>query len=153
MIAPIRIGTRSDGSFSITNVPAHRVWVVYPTMNSLASRGQAAAPVQLETGASGGTVLAGDFHLRRAHTLSGSVVVSGSKPIPTGTRAVLSSGASSDSQMVEVTSNGAFSFAGLASGTYEVFVGIPGYEYATPSDGEFLVNGDRKGLVLTLERR
>jgi hypothetical protein len=34
----VLIGTKEDGTFTITNVPAGRVWTLYPTMESLAAR-------------------------------------------------------------------------------------------------------------------
>src|SRR6185437_11399000 len=32
----VRIGTKDDGTFVITNIPAGRIWYVYPKMESLA---------------------------------------------------------------------------------------------------------------------
>ncbi len=39
VLPEMRIGTREDGTFAITNVPPGRIWYLYGKMESLASKG------------------------------------------------------------------------------------------------------------------
>jgi len=50
----IRIGTQADGTFVITNVPAHGDWYVYGKMESIGPLG-ATEPKEISSGADGGT--------------------------------------------------------------------------------------------------
>ena len=51
MYSEVFIGAKQDGTFTITNVPAGRLWMLYPKMESLAARGIGleswASPTQL----------------------------------------------------------------------------------------------------------
>lgn len=66
MFPEVRIGTREDGTFAFTNVPAGRVWVLYPKMASLASRGIGGDVVLCETKDNGEEVNVGDISLKPA---------------------------------------------------------------------------------------
>lgn len=87
----VRIGTQEDGSFAITNVPAGRIWTVYPKMESLGGRGLAGSPIDLETKDNGENVYVGDIELAPAYKLSGRVVLADGKTVTEGMRLVVSS--------------------------------------------------------------
>jgi protocatechuate 3,4-dioxygenase beta subunit len=122
----IRIGTRDDGSFAITNVPPGVEWYLYGKMQSLASRG-ATEIVKLVTKDDGQEIDLGDIPVQSAHSLRGQVVLSDGTAIASGSRVILSSSQAWDSQIVVLDSEGRFEFHGLTTGDYEINAGIRGY--------------------------
>jgi len=94
----VRIGTREDGTFAITNIPAGRIWFIYPKMESLAARSLAGSGIPLETKDDGQEVNVGDIQLVPAYTLVGKVVLSDGKPIPPEMRVTLATDWGSDTQ-------------------------------------------------------
>ena len=148
--AEIRIGTQEDGTFAITNVPAGRVWLVYPKMDSLAARGIAGPVVEAETKDNGEEVNVGDIALTPAHRLSGKVVLTDGKPIPEGMHVTLSADRAWDSQTSVLAPDGHFEFSGLPSGVFGISASVKGYEPADGLDREALVNRDVNGLVISL---
>jgi hypothetical protein len=94
----VRIGTQEDGRFAITNVPAGRIWNVYPKMASLAGRGIGADVVFCETKDDGQEVDVGDIQLKPTHRLRGTVVLGDGKPVPTDMRVILGTQTCLDSQ-------------------------------------------------------
>ena len=89
----VRIGTKDDGTFAITNLPAGRIWYVYPKMESLAARGQVGDAVLVETKDNGQEVNVSTIKLRTAYTLRGKVVLSDGNQIPPDMHVTLSSDA------------------------------------------------------------
>jgi hypothetical protein len=146
----IRIGTQEDGTFAITNVPAGRVWLVYPKMDSLSARGLGAGAVDCETKDNGQEVSVGDIPVTAAHKLSGKVVLTDGKPIPEGMRMTLGADRAWDSQTVTLAPDGGFSFAGLPTGVYSLGPSVKGYELAEGVDVEALVNRDIDALTIGL---
>jgi hypothetical protein len=57
-------GTREDGTFDLTNVPAGRIWILYGKMESLPARGVAAEVVDCETKDDGHLVNIGDVQVK-----------------------------------------------------------------------------------------
>ncbi len=147
-----QIGTQEDGTFAITNVPAGRIWAAYPKMESVAGRGIAGSAVDLETKDNGETVNIGDIELAPAHKLSGKVVLTDGKPIPTGMRLGLGAGRATDSQMALLPVDGHFEFTGLGSDVYSLSPAVKGYELAEGFEQEVLVNRDRQ-VTVTLRPR
>jgi len=147
----IRIGTREDGTFAITNVPAGRIWYVYPKMESLAARELAGYALPCETKDDGQEVNVGDIQLLPAYALRGRVVLNDGKPIPPEMRVTLANDMGSDTQMTGLPPDGAFEFHGLAKGVYVLGPGIRGYKLPDGSTGEVLLDRDRKDVVLRME--
>ncbi len=147
----MRIGTREDGTFSLTNVPAGRIWYLYGKMESLASRGVAADLVECETKDDGQIVNVGDIQVKPAYTLRGKIVLSDGRPIPPDMRVTLSSDRGVDSQMTVLAGDGGFEFKGLASGVYSIEPGVRNYRFEGGFGQEALVNRDIDNLVLTLQ--
>ncbi len=66
----VRIGTRADGSFTITNVPEPVDWYLYAKMNSVNQRG-ATAPVEVQTSQDKEYVHAPDLIIRPGYPAEG----------------------------------------------------------------------------------
>lgn len=146
----VLIGTKDDGTFAITNIPAGRIWYVYPKMESLAARGLAGDAVPVETKDDGEEVEVGTINLRTAYTLRGKVVLSDGKRIPPDMHVTLSSDAGSDSQIAKLAEDGSFEFRGLLKGVYRIAPGVRGYKPKDDFYGEVLINGDSKRIVVPM---
>jgi hypothetical protein len=147
----IRIGTKEDGTFAITNVPAGRVWIVYPKMESLAARGIGGGVVECETQDDGQEVDLGDVRLSVGHTLKGKVVLSDGKAIPPNMHVTLGEDGAWDSQMAVIAADGSFEFQGLVNGVYNVGPAVKGYRAGDTFGVEKLVNRDISDLVIRME--
>lgn len=123
----VRIGTEENGTFAITNVPPGRIWVLHPTMESLASRGIGSDPIDCETKDDGQDVNLGDIRLMRAHALRGRVVLGDGKFVPPNMRVTLTTHRFWDSQVMMLASDGSFRFDGLPEGVYSVLPAVRGY--------------------------
>ena len=151
ILPDMRIGTKDDGTFTLTNVPGGRIWYLYAKMDWLAARGLAAEPVLCETKDDGQVVDLGDIQVKAAHTLRGKVVLSDGKPIPPDMRIHLIADRQSDTQTAVLDSDGRFEFKGLASGVYDLGPGVKGYRIADWFTIEALVDRDVDNLILTLQ--
>ncbi len=148
----VLIGTKADGTFTITNVPAGRIWMLYPKMESLASRGIGGFAVPLETNDDRQDIDVGDIQLTPAHTLKGRIVLSDGKTIPPGMRVNIGADQAWDNQMAEIAADGSFEFHGLPTGVYGVHPSVKGYRAGSDGFGiEALVNRDITGLVIRME--
>ena len=143
----VRIGTQEDGSFAITNVPAGRIWTVYPKMESLGGRGLAGSPIDLETKDNGEIVNVADIELAPAYKLSGRVVLADGKPVIEGMRLVVSSTRAWDTQTIMLPLNGYFEFLGLGPGVYSLSPAVKGYELEDGFEQEVLMNQDREMVI------
>jgi hypothetical protein len=146
----VRIGTKDDGTFAITNLPAGRIWYVYPRMESLAARGLVGDAVLAETKDNGEEVNVGTIKLRTAYTLRGKVVLSDGNQIPPDMHVTLSSDAGFDSQIGTITQDGSFEFRGLSSGVYSIAPAVRGYKATPDFTGEVLIDRDGKNIVIPL---
>lgn len=122
----VRIGTRGDGSFTITNVPEPGAWLLYAKMSSVAGKG-ATDPVEVETRREGEYVKAKDLGIGPGYRLRGHVVLSDGKPIPENTRVTVASVKVWDAQVVELARDGSFEVTDLPEGEYEISPGVKGY--------------------------
>jgi hypothetical protein len=151
VLPEMRIGTNADGTFSLTNVPAGRVYYLYGKMESLAPQGGAADLIECETKDDGQVVSLGDIQVRQAHMLRGRVVLADGKPIPPEMHVNLSADRAWDSQSVVMDAEGRFEFKGLASGVYTLMPSLRKYMLADQYGQEVLVNRDINDLVLTMQ--
>jgi hypothetical protein len=145
----MRIGTREDGTFAITGVPAGRIWMVYPKMESLTAQNIGANAVPVETKDDGQEVSIGDIELKPACILRGRVVLSDGKPMPPDMHVTISADQAWDSQVVTIDSEGKFEFRGLPAGVFAVDAGLRGY-HSPDRVTEVLVNRDIDNLVLRM---
>jgi uncharacterized GH25 family protein len=152
----VRIGTAEDGTFAITNVPAGRVWSLYPKRESLASRGIGAGLVACETRDNGQEVNVGDIQIQPAYTLRGRVVLTDDKPIPPYMNVTLQqSDHVFDPQLLQIGPDGRFEFRGLPGGVYIVTPAVRGYRLpdACRFCGfvEMLLNRDVNDFTIRME--
>ncbi len=146
----VRIGTKDDGTFAITNIPAGRIWYVYPKMESLAARGLSGDAVVVETKDDGEEVDVGTMTLRTGYGLRGKVVLTDGKQIPAGMHVTLSSDAGFDSQMATIEVDGGFEFRGLSKGVYSLAPGVKGYKVGDDFVGEVLIDHEGKSILLSM---
>jgi hypothetical protein len=146
----VRIGTKEDGTFTITNIPAGRVWDAYPRLESLADHGLAGETVNFETKDDGEEVDLGVIKLQKSFTLRGKVVLSDAATIPPDMHVTLSSGF--NSQIVNLNQDGTFEAKGLLKGVYAVSPAVKGYKPPDSYYGEALVNGDGKNITIPMVR-
>jgi uncharacterized GH25 family protein len=149
--AEVRIGTREDGTFAITNVPPGRIWLLYPKMGALAERGIGAREVVCETKDDGEDVDLGDIQLKPAHTLRGKVVLADGKPVLPEMLVTLSADRAGDSQVAPIGADGRFEFRGLPSGVYSLTPAVRGYRLADGPLVEALVNRDIDTFIIRME--
>ena len=147
----VRIGTREDGTFTFTNVPPARIWVVYPKMESLASRGIAAEAIVCETRNDGQEVDLGSIQLKPAHSLRGRVVLSDGKSVPRDMRVTLAAERAFDAQTAPIDADGRFEFRGLPSGFYSLTAGVRGYRLPDGLTLDAFVNRDVNDFLIRME--
>jgi hypothetical protein len=141
MAGPYRVGTDADGRFTFTSVVPDRDYVVYGAMTALAGRG--AAGVKKVTVHGHGTAAdAGDLPVGPAHRLAGRVVLSDGKPLPPGTRVMLSRDSAWDTQAAVADAEGRFSFDGVPpSECVGLSVRVKGYHLSDSNDSLDRLNG------------
>ena len=153
ILPDMRIGTREDGTFAITNVPPGRIWYLYGVMESLAGQGTAADVKLLQTKDDGEEVNVGDVEVKPAYTLRGKLVLADQKPLPPKTTIFIAKDGPSDTQTVTLDDNGRFEFKGLGSGVYQLSPSVKGYRLKDGFTQEVLVNRNVDGLTLELQPR
>jgi hypothetical protein len=146
----VRIGTGQDGRFAITNIPAGRIWLLYPKMDSLAARNLAGPVVECETRDDGEMVDLGDIELAQAHVLRGRATLSDGKPIPPDMRVTIFADRGSDSQFAVLTPDGNFEFRGLRPGIYDLSPAVKGY-HSAEGFRQVLVKRDVNGIVIQMQ--
>jgi hypothetical protein len=132
----IRIGTNTDGTFVITNVPAPEKWYAYAKSESLTRPGATGAAA-IETMRDGQDVDLGDLPVQPGHRLTGAIVLAGSKRIPRGMSITVGRACMvcrpgyqpfsvKDSRIVQLGADGKFAVPGLL-GPIAVTVAVKGY--------------------------
>ena len=148
-----RIGTRPNGTFTITNLPEPVDWYVYPKMASISQQG-AANPVEVQLTRDNQYVKAGDILIQPGHRLTGTVLLSDNKPIPDGMRITISSEKVWDSQTTTLTSDGHFEFANLPVGSYAISPAVKGYHVKGTRNRPFnlpvSIDHDLYGFTITV---
>jgi len=148
----MRIGTNENGEFAITNVPAGRIYDLFPRMTALGEKGLSAEVTYVETKDDGQEVHIGDIQTHPAYTLKGRVVLSDGAAIPANMRVNLFLDRMPDSQTVMLGPDGKFEFRGLARGVYSISPAVKGYIPLDPEKPlEFLIDRDRADANITLK--
>ena len=135
----IRIGTREDGSFAITNVPAPGEWIVYAKMGSIESHG-ATLPLVIATSRDNQEVNVGDIEIKHGYRLGGRVTLSDGKQIADGMRVFIESDVTRDTQSLLLPPDGSFEFRGLAEGSYSIWAAVKGYDRSKDSQDKTIVD-------------
>src|SRR5262249_35871318 len=125
-VGEFHAATDEKGVFQITNVPPGDSLVLYGLMSSMSAHGAVRARA-VSTGKSGSVSDVGDLQLTPGHKLSGRLVLADGKPVPTGTRILLSREEAWDSAQATADKEGHFGFAGLPSELYSLGVKVNGY--------------------------
>jgi hypothetical protein len=147
----VRIGTDEEGRFAFTNVPAGRVFDLYPTMDSIAPSGLTAEMVETATHDNGEDVNVGDIATRPGLTLRGKVTLSTGEPIPPDMHISAGDTRDSDSQVIALPSDGTFEFKGLNRHVYFVTPSVKGYALdAQEFSVEVLIEKDGQNLNILL---
>jgi protocatechuate 3,4-dioxygenase beta subunit len=144
----LRFGTRKDGTFAITSVPAPEQWILFAKMESLASKG-ATEPVAIWTEGNREDVNLGDVLVRPGYRLRGQVVLSDGSAVANGMRASIAYDQTQDVQTMVLPADGRFTFEGLAPGKYTVWASVKGYR--AEQDTDMVVTRDVDGVVLKLD--
>ena len=148
----VRVGTDQDGSFVFTNVPARRVWGIYPTSDSLQGRNLTAGPYWYETIFDRQVVNVGKITLRRGFSVSGRIDLPDRKDIPASMHVSMCSEWDVNSRLSDIASDGTFEFRTLAPGIYSLQVGITGYTPTADAPRELLIERDRRDVVIHMTR-
>jgi hypothetical protein len=158
-VGEFQAATDEKGAFQIRNVPAEDALALYGQMSSLSKHG-AVGVREVRTGESGSVSDVGDLEVKPGHRLSGRVVLADGKPVPAGTRVLLSREQAWDSAQAVADKEGRFSFTGLPSEQYSLSVNVRGYHLSPKNVSTDLLNGfrllgvvreDISGLRLLLE--
>jgi hypothetical protein len=145
----LRIGTNDDGTFIITGVPAGRIWMLYPKMESLTAQNIGANALPFETKDDGEDVNIGKIELKPAYSLRGRVVLTDGKSIPPDMHVTISADQAWDNQIVSIDADGTFEVRGLPPGVFSISAGVRGY-HSPERVTEVLVNRDIDNLVLRM---
>jgi hypothetical protein len=158
-VGEFQAATDEKGVFEIRNVPAEDTLALYGQMSSLSAHGALGAR-EVRAGKSGSVADVGDLEVKAGHKLSGRVVLADGKPVPAGTRVLLSREEAWDSAQAVVDKEGRFNFAGLPAEQYSLSVSVKGYHLSPKNASVDLLNGfrllgvvreDIAGLRLLLE--
>jgi hypothetical protein len=146
-LGPFQAATDAKGVFSIPNVPPKDTLVLYGLMSSLCEHG-AVEVRETQTGESGSERSLGDLVVKPGHSLSGKVTLADGKPVPAGTRVLLSREEAWDTQHADVDPDGRFRFTGLPPEGYRLSVSVRGYHVSPKNASTDLLNGS--GLLGTI---
>jgi hypothetical protein len=148
----VRIGTQSDGTFVVPNVPAATKWYVYGKMDSISALG-ATDPLPFATTRDGEDINVGDIEIHTGHRVGGKVTLSDGAPVGEGMRVTLAAQRGFDSQTVLLGHSGGFEFINIPLGKYEVFPSVRGYRLSGKAlTLQISVEGDLDNLELVVDR-
>jgi hypothetical protein len=148
----IRVGTDKDGSFAITNVPAHRTWGIYATFESMKGRNLTAAPHWSESLSDSQVVNVGRITLHPGFSVRGKVELLDRKDVPPGVHVTINPQWAVTNRVTPIAPDGSFEFQTLAPDVYSLDVGINGYTPTYDSPHEILVERDRRNVIIHMAR-
>ena len=158
-LGQVEIGTDADGRFLFSNVAPNEDYFVYGIMASLA--GQGAVPARrIKVGDARSRADAGALTVEPGHRIAGQVLLADGKPIPPGTRVMVSREEAWDSLRTTLDAAGRFELVGLPTESVSLSVSVAGYRLSTrnksfdtnnPFQLKGFVDGDIGGLKILLE--
>lgn len=156
------IATDERGVFTFVNVTAGEDYLLYGKMESLRDLG-ALDSVRVHSPAEDSLVSTGDLAIGPGRRVAGQVALSDGKPLPPGTRLLLSLDGVSDAQRLTLGEDGRFEFRGVPPQSASLVLRVRGYRLSRQSTGfrdtygieECAVTGDhdveRMSIVLEPE--
>jgi hypothetical protein len=157
------IGTDANGEFEFLHVAPNEAYYLYTLMSSSgmsASDKWGALPIhEVPAGSDASEVALGELQLGPAHRLAGRVVLSDGKPLPPGTRLMLTREQAWDHQSATLDEEGRFDFAGVPEEAMRLIIRVPGYRLS-PKRNRFqqtngglatFVDKDRLDVEIVLE--
>jgi hypothetical protein len=148
----MRVGTDKNGFFAFTNVPARRIWGIYPTFESMHGRNLAAAPHWSESLADRQVVNVGKITLHPGFSVSGRIVLVDAKEVPVGMHVTINPQWTVLNRVTPIASDGSFEFQTLAPGVYSLMAGINRYAPTDDSPHKILVERDRRNVIIRMTR-
>jgi hypothetical protein len=148
----MRVGTDKDGSFAFTNVPARRVWGIYPDTASLQGRNLAAGLRLCETRADLQAVNVGKITLRPGYSVKGKIDLLDMSAIPPGMHVTIGPEWSGFSRLADIAADGSFEFKALTADVYSLDAGVNGYTPTADSPHQILVESDRRDVIIHMAR-
>jgi hypothetical protein len=148
----MRVGPDKDGSFAFTNVPARRIWGIYPNIESLHARNLTASPYWCETTAGRQVVNVSKITSRPGLSVGGKVDLLDKEDVPPGMQVSIDPEWIGNNRLTDITPDGTFEFTTLAPGIYSLNVGIAGYTTTADSLRELLVERGRRNVIIHMIR-
>lgn len=121
-----QVATDESGTFRFENVASGDAYFVYALMGGLPDSGALIAR-EIQVGEDGSESDIGELAAEPGHRVTGRLVLSDGKPVPPGTRVLISREDAWDTLTTQTTEGGSFSFEGLPSERYSLHVSVPGY--------------------------
>lgn len=122
-----RIGTATDGSFLISNVPEPATWLLYGKMSTM-PKGEGTKPLEIRTSHDKQYLDKVDLASEPAHSVTGKVLLSDGHSIPDGMRLTFASANIWDSQVVVLSRDGSFHIGNVPDGDFCMIPSVKGYE-------------------------
>ena len=146
----VRVGTREDGSFVISDMPNPVKWYVYAKMESVSRRGATEAKACATTRPEE-IVEVGDLQLQHGYRFKGRVLLTDRKSVPQGMRVLIFSEEVGDTQTAILDKDGRFEFLSLPRGKYSVSPAVRGYSLPDAQyDVQVSVERDEDDFVISL---
>jgi hypothetical protein len=151
-----KIATDSNGCFSIPNLPPEKALVLSGTMNSLQGKGSL-SPKPFTSGKNQSTTNLGDLVLQPGYRVSGQILLTDGKPMPTRTHLLLAR--AGDYADVVLAADGRFVFQSVPAESVSLSARLEGYKYSHRNPSlDWLnnsivgkVGGDITNLTLIME--
>jgi hypothetical protein len=158
-VGEYRIGTDQHGRFQFDNVIPNTEFYIYTKLQDAGRIGFTRVK-RVTVGDDSSHHEVGELRLRPAHRLGGRVMLTDGKPIPNGTRLLVSREYAWDSQQLLLAPDGSFALPGVPEEPLTISVRIPGYRLAArrlrfqvlrPNSFGVYVDRDREDLEIYLE--
>jgi hypothetical protein len=156
-----QIGTRSDGSFEFSYVPAEADYYLYTKMSSSAADAGSLPLRRVSIGDSESTIELGELEVRPSHTLAGRLELTDGKPVPGPLQLMIDREGAWDAQTAIVERDGKFRFENVPDSEAVTFSArVPGYRLSGDRNYHQVLNdtslamfveGSRDDLVIYFE--
>lgn len=135
--------TDAQGRFVFHHLPPTLSFDLFGLMDSFRGR-QSGLLRKLDTPSDGQSLDLGDIQATPAHRLAGHVVLSDGKPVPPGTRMLISREEAWNHQLVEIGKDGAFDATDIPEEQLSIMLHIEGYRF---SEKNPCLDSNHRGLM------